>query len=362
MEQESGLTTQAEPSLRDMLAENLAAVEVEQPEVTTEETAEQKAERLRDERGRFAAAPQDTAAQGKPATPTDTAAPTATPAAAEPKHQRPSSWKKEMWGHWETLNPELQQYITQREGEYAKGVSTYKQEYDRLKSYEEAISPILPVLEQNGRDFGEWVNTMGRVHQTFAFGSPQQKIQATLQLLQDYNVPLLDYLQQGGQLPQFNPQQTQQQPQAAQQADPRKVFEQMWTEREMQQEIKQFRSARDDKGNPKYPHFETVKQSMVGLLQAGLADDLDGAYHKAIRMNDDLWQAEQQRKADAEKAEAEAKAQQELEAKRQKVSRARANAVSTPSATPTGTMTSGGDKGLRDTIAENLRAVAGGRV
>ena len=58
-------------------------------------------------------------------------------------------------------------------------------------------------------------------------------------------------------------------------------------------------------------------------------------------------------------------AQQEAErraASQQKVQRARANAVSTSTATPSGVMASAGEKGLRDEIAANLRAVAGGRV
>ena len=42
--------------------------------------------------------------------------------------------------------------------------------------------------------------------------------------------------------------------------------------------------------------------------------------------------------------------------------RAKANAVSVRSATPTGTVTNNGKRGIRDLLSENLEAVGGGRV
>jgi hypothetical protein len=83
---------------------------------------------------------------------------------------------------------------------------------------------------------------------------------------------------------------------------------------------------------------------MAGLLQSGVAQDLQSAYDKAIRLHDDIWQQQQ-----AEQAKAAAEQNQ------QKVAQARAKAVSPRSSSPTG-MTSGGNgkKSLRDMLAEQL--------
>src|SRR5512147_876481 len=74
-------------------------IKAEAPPVETEA---QKAERLRDEKGRFVEGKQE-------AKPDPKAAPAPKP--ATPKPPRPSSWKKELEPHWETLPPEIQSYI-----------------------------------------------------------------------------------------------------------------------------------------------------------------------------------------------------------------------------------------------------------
>ena len=65
---------------------------------------------------------------------------------------RPSTWKKEYVQIWDKMEKGEQiskedftkfaEYANQRESEYKKGVSTYKAEADRAKSYENAIAPV----------------------------------------------------------------------------------------------------------------------------------------------------------------------------------------------------------------------------
>jgi hypothetical protein len=107
----------------------------------------------------------------------------------------------------------------------------------------------------------------------------------------------------------------------------------------------------------KYPHFETVRGTMSGLLQAGLANDLPSAYEAALRhpKHSDLFDELQQQQSASQESERKAVQQQ-------KVQRARANAVSINSATPGGVMNAASEKGLRDEIAANLRQHIGGRV
>jgi hypothetical protein len=367
------LTTQdtQEPSLRETLAANLAATVNEStdeqatnnaenltsagdkamPSVDTNETAEQRADRLRDEKGRFA--PGKNEGEQKPVI--QQADATQQQPAAKAM-QPPSTWNAQEKIAFQSAPPEIQQAILRREANYAQGVSTYKQEYDRVKPIADAMEPLLPILQQFGREPGEWIQTMGTVHHLFQTGTPQQKVQAILKVMQDYNVPLGDYIAQGGQLPQFNPNHQMQQRQAPLPAhqDVRQLVQAELQMHQSTQAVKSFTEAKDAQGNPKYPHYETVKQDMVGLLQAGLAQDLEGAYAKAVRMHDDISQQDAAAKAQADAAEKAAAAQA-------KVNRARRNTVSIASSTPSSGKPDG-DKGLRETLTENFRAVAGGRV
>mgnify|MGYP003350623707 CR=1 FL=1 len=45
----------------------------------------------------------------------------------------------------------------------------------------------------------------------------------------------------------------------------------------------------------KFPHFEAVRETMAQLLEHGQAQDLETAYAKAVRLQDDVWQLEQDR-------------------------------------------------------------------
>lgn len=79
------------------------------------------------------------------------------------------------------------------------------------------------------------------------------------------------------------------------------ISSQQQQQAEVQNQIKLFQEATDDQGNPLHPHFESVKVKMGKLISAGEATDLDDAYKKAIRLDDDLYQQEleAQRKAKA---------------------------------------------------------------
>ncbi len=78
---------------------------------------------------------------------------------------------------------------------------------------------------------------------------------------------------------------------------------------------------------PTVEHFEEVRPTMIQLLQSGVVDNLQDAYTKAIRLNDDLFQAEQSR------TQAEA-AQKQIIAKNTAAKSAKAAAVSLKGSTP----------------------------
>jgi len=291
------------------------------------ETQSERDERIRDERGRFAAKSEEQPVEADPA----------------PTRKPPSSWKKDYWGQWDKLasDPELaklQDYIEQREGDFAKGVSTYKSQWDQAAPIYEAVQPFLPELKQYGIQPGQWIQNLGTAHRTLAMGTPEQKLQMFAKLATDYGVPLQAL--QGGQDPQAGYvtqtvgqlQQTVQQMLAQQQAQ---------EQARLQNEIKAFQESA--------PHFEEVKPLMAQLLESGVASDLKTAYDKAVRLNDDVWSKVQ--------------AEQASHSQRQTaIAHKKAAAVSPKSSGPTGSMVQGGaKKGLRDVLSEQFDSVSTGR-
>ena len=329
------------------------------PKVEATETAEQRASRTegraRDEKGRLLPGKAEKVEKVEAAP-----APPAVEAPVKPKTPPPSSWKKEVWEHWEKADPNLQAYIAQRESEFAKGVSTYKQDFDRVKPLADVVSQYEPFLKQHNLTPHQAVDALFRNDQTLRFGTQQQKLQTFAKLVTDYQIPLTEMLVQGedGKVyfnqQYFQPQQ-QQASQGLSQADVERMFAERMARFQVDTAVQQFQAAKDKDGNPLYPHFDTVRQTMDGLLRSGLAQDLPTAYAKSLRMHDDIWEAEQQAKQAAAQ-----KAIQEKQAR--EVAKAKATATSTRTETPAGE-TGAKPKGIRSAVEAAIDArTAGGRV
>ena len=267
----------------------------------------------------------------------------------------PGSWKKEHHEKWTAIDPAIQAYIKKRESEYASGVSTYKAEFDQVRPLSEAIAPFMEDLKVNNIDPGQWISSLGNAHVTLAKGSPEQKLSMFMKLANDYQVPVQSLFAQGedGKL-YYNPQIQQHR---APQPDVNEIVESKIAEIFSQQQITQFAEAKDTDGNPLYPHYETVRETMAQLLESGLAEDLTSAYEAALRhpRHAEIYdEISKQETASAEAAKAaEIKAETE---------RARGNAISVKSATPAVT-SSDSPKGVRGSIESAFDEVAGtGRI
>lgn len=79
----------------------------------------------------------------------------------------------------------------------------------------------------------------------------------------------------------------------------------------VQQEVNNFANAKDSLGNLKYPHFDKIRKTMGSLMSLDNNLDMDGAYRKAIRLDDELYEQdkkslllkdESRRKQEIEKA------------------------------------------------------------
>tara|TARA_R110001592_G_scaffold190810_1_gene436837 strand:+ start:291 stop:1445 length:1155 start_codon:yes stop_codon:yes gene_type:complete len=58
---------------------------------------------------------------------------------------------------------------------------------------------------------------------------------------------------------------------------------------ELYSQIEGFRARQDADGNRLYPHFDSVRQAMGGLIQTGQAQSMVDAYNKAVRLDDGLY-------------------------------------------------------------------------
>lgn len=346
--------TQA-PTLRETVAaafeEHLPETSPEAPELKAEGGEKPAGERLRDEHGKFVKT------EGKlpekiPAVKSQTEQAQA-PTVVE-KNAPPSSWKKEHHERWTGIDPETQKYILQRESEFAKGVSTYKGEYEQLKPLGEAVAPFLEDLRANNINPAQWVYSLGSAHYLLVKGTPEQKLSMFMKLANDYQVPLQQLFAKGedGKV-YFNPQVPSYAPP---QPDINQLVESKMAEYFSRQNIRQFGSELDATGNPKHPHYDTVRETMAQLLESGLADDLESAYATALRhpRHAELYDSLQ-----ATQRETEEKARQEKI--RQEAQRARSSAVSVKGKTPVAQSTPA-SKGVRGAIEAAFDEVQTGRI
>jgi hypothetical protein len=279
----------------------------------------------------------------------------------KPALARPSTWKKEYLPIWDKLTQgeqltkeesiKLAQYSNQRESEYKKGVSTYKAEADRARALEEAIAPFVPELQAQNISPVAWINNLGRAHVVLSKAPYEQKLQMFQRLAQDYGIQL----NQDGQFaapPQvdaYTQQLMDQLNQVNQEVSSIKGRFQQEEQARLTSEIERVRSNVE-----KFPHFDVVREEMAQLLELGKAQDLETAYAKAVRMNDDIWALEQDRLL---------KTAQKQTSKAQQVAKAKAAAVSPKSVTPSGKVAEPTDKkDRRSIIAEQMGEAMSRRV
>ncbi len=341
--------SQETESRRDALSSAFDAVDapvsapaVDEPQ---QETASQAEQRARDEQGRFASkqAEAEPVIQAAPITP------------EEKPLARPTHWKKDYLPMWDKLatgaplTPDeakkLAAYSNQRESEFASGVSTYRAEAERAKELQEAIAPFLPELQRSNIEPTQWIKSLGQAHETLVKGSPEQKLQMFARLAADYRVDLGAFT---GSSNPMNAQLMQQIQSLSGQVNTFTNWQKQEEQRQAEQVLAKFNDAE------KFPHYEAVRGTMAELLLSGLAKDPEAAYAKAVRINDEVWSAEQERQVQA-------KAAQDASLKAAAVAKAKSNVISVKSATPSGTQGSGA-KDRRSLLAESFESVGEGRL
>lgn len=318
--------------------------------------------RARDEAGRFAAklkedkretltlpekkvegVKADPAAALGVGAPNTATAPAAEPAVIEPPKpavEPPKGWSAEAKAEWAKLPEAIQREAVRREEALTKQLFQHDESRDFGRKLQEAANPYIVTIRAEGADipkaFTDYLQTATMLRQ----GSPYQKAQALMSVIQKYNVDLSLAHQQGAMHPEVADlrhqlselqQRLQGQDQERQQRE----------EQSLQQQIAEFSSL------PGHEHFEKVKPRMGALLETGEAKDLEDAYQQAIWSHPEIRTSLQQAQTQATEAQRAA----DLKAK---ADAARAAAVSVKGA-PGGSRPLNGAQS-HGSIADDLRA------
>ena len=347
---------------REMLEAAMNEVEIkdEPQEVEHEEEEVPQDEPARNEKGQFVAEDEAVAEETSiEATSEDADEP------EQPEEQpeisdipKPTTWKKDLLPLWdkiakgETLSKDESkkhlEYLNQRENEFKKGVSVYKAEAERAKALEEAINPFVPELQSQGIHPAAWINNLGRAHMILSKAPHEQKVQMFHRLAQDYGVNLNLSNEPQQPVDAYTQQLMQQLNQVNQEVSTIKGRFEQEEQARLSNEIERVRSDKE-----RFPHFDLVREEMAQLLELGKAQNLETAYTKAVRMNDEVWAVEQDRLLSSAKKQA---------SQSQQVARAKATAVSPKSVTPNGTQAKVEAKDRRSLLMAGLADAESGRL
>lgn len=334
-----------EMSLRDTL-EAAVAEHAAEPAEKPAEAATEAGERPRDEKGRFTSTSGETAPEANVAAPA--ANPAAKPVPNDPEAvlgvKAPDSVPADLREKFTTLPEEWQQYLTRREADIHKQFTRQDDERQFGRSLRSVIEPYMPMITAEGGNAVEAVRSLFNTAYVLRTASPEQKTALFHELAKQYNVelstappqsfvdPALETLQQ-----RLDRLERERQAEAQARA--------MEAQRTIAAEIETFKA--------NAPHFDTVRDRMAKLLEAGAADSLQDAYDQAVWADPNIRStllAERQKEAAAQAA---AKAQAEAEAKkRAAVSVSGAPGGATPSAADP-------NRSLRDEIAAQMAAAQG---
>ena len=253
---------------------SVIAAEMDKHEAAEAEDMSKKEENLdtsekRDEKGRFSKHEQETSET------------------SETVEEKPARPVTDPWAAWKpaskkvmmALPPETQAMIQEREEAFHKGLEQYKADAYQGRVLNKALAPHMEYLNQVGVAPEQAITTLINAEKILRTADPQTKTNMFMKLAHDYgidvnsltNIPFDPYKYQLEQQLQA------QQAQLAQIMQSRQIAE----EAQLGQTIEQFAQTHE--------YFDEVRETMADLLDKGLASDLNDAYSKAVRLNDDVF-------------------------------------------------------------------------
>ena len=281
-----------------------------------------------------------------------------TPAEREARHRvdrAPQSWKGESKKLWETLPLDVRQEVARRERDITKVMNETAQTRQQVSQMQEVFAPHMERINTvyGGNAMTAVTNLLAVERQLFN-GTPQDKAQLVANMVKQFNIDIfaLDAAIAGQPAPEAVVQQSNIERILEQRLAPLQQFVQSQQQREQQvryqQEQQVTQTIEQMAVDPQYPYFDEVRDLMADIVEVnarrGIAISLPDAYTKAVRMNDDTYQASTARDSSQAATQAALQAHQQAQ-------RAKGAAVSvsgTPGAPGTNV---GNPTDLRGTIA-----------
>jgi hypothetical protein len=246
-------------------------------------------------------------------------------AAEEPLWRKPpASWKKEYHEHWAKADPKIQEYAWQREEQMKRGVEPLLSKAQFADAMNQALEPYLPTIQGLGLKPEQAVAALAQADYTLRNSPPAQKMQYLTQLAASYGINLNQVMQGGQQTAQHSID-----PMVYQLQNELNTVRGEVTGWKQQQEMAENQTLLNEINSFSMTaeHFDEARPTMIQLLQSGVAETLDDAYEKAIRLDSDLFDRVQS----ARQAEV---SQRQATEKNRAVKIARAAAVSVRGSTP----------------------------
>ena len=252
----------------------------------------------------------------------------------------PASWKKDFHEDWNQAPDRLKEYAWQREEQMRRGVEPLLTKAQFADQMQTAIEPYMQTIRGMGLEPVDAIKALMNADHVLRTSAPDQKLAYFHQLAQQYGINLA-----GQQAPQVDP------TIFALQNELNNVRGEVMTWKQ-QQEAAQNQTLLGEINNfaSKAEHFEDARPTMIQLLQSGMAESLEDAYDKAIRLNPELFETVQQ----AQQAKIAARQSAEMN---RAAKAARAAAVSVRSSTP-GTNTAPKAQDRRSLLAEAFDSMA----
>ena len=254
-------------------------------------------------------------------------APEAKPAGASPEAEQsnvaeaetpiepPAHWSDEHKEAFRKLDRHGQTFLLDRhksmESDYTRKTTEIAEQRKRYESVVKALEPYRPKLQAYGLDEATAVQRLIGAQQ-YLEANPTEAIK---KFAADYGVDLSRLVAPVSEQSTFTDPETDslrrelQQIKSNLEAQERaRRFAETQT---YQAQIDSFKDSKDEKGEAKYPHFDSVRVAMGALMQTGEAKDLADAYERAVWQRPEL----RQELLDRQRKEQEAKAKAEAEAK-----------------------------------------------
>ncbi len=244
----------------------------------------------------------------------------------------PSNWSEDVRSKFTELPREAQEYMLKRDKEmtadYTRKTQEVAEQRKNFESLDRVIAPMRQQIQASGIGEAEYISRLLNADMALR-NNPKMAIQ---RLAQGYGIDLSSY---DSESQNFTDDTDPQIAQLRQQNDAILAELNQFKQQNLQSKrletenkVNSFALSKDEKGNLKYPHFEKVRTKMGNLIDAGEAKELEDAYAKAVRLDDELYKLT----LDAQRKNAKAEEDARRKAAVEKAKKVRPRTATTPPA------------------------------